>query len=133
MPNKTGKPIHDQPKLCEHILNGVTTSTVPLRIGPSSIPNAGSGLFVENEVPAGSEIFRSQPLLLVCEGNNNGICDYCLRNNNSSIHPDGRFYEPGERENVKISVCTRCKFTQYCSKVRNINFVLRDINTLYQC
>lgn len=118
------KPIHGQPGLCDHILRSVSSSTVPLEIGLSSIANAGSGLFVLNPVPAGSEIFRSDPLLLVCDGNNKGICDYCFRNNNSSVHPDGRFFDPGEKDKIKIMACTRCECAQYCSKVRRITSFL---------
>lgn len=116
MPEKR-KPLHELPKLCDHILRGVADSGAPLRIAASSIPNAGSGLFVVNDVAAGSEIFRSQPLLVVCEGNNRRICDYCFRNLSSSLHPDGRFYLEGERDKVALSACTGCKNVEYCSKV----------------
>lgn len=117
MGDDSKKPIHGQPGLCDHILRSASFSAVPLQVGPSAITNAGSGLFVLEKVSAGTEIFRSEPLLLVCDVNNKGICDYCFRNNNSSIHPDGRFFNPGERDEIKILACTRCKSAQYCSKV----------------
>lgn len=112
------KPIHGQSSLCDHLLRSVSSSSVPLRIGLSSITNAGSGLFVGEKVPAGTEIFRSEPLLLVCDDRNKGTCDYCFRDNNSLVHPDGHFFNPGEREDIKTLACTRCKCAQYCSKVR---------------
>ncbi|CAN8102477.1 unnamed protein product [Discula destructiva] len=114
--SETRTPLHDQPKLCAHILGSVERSSVPLKIATSSIPKAGSGLFVVTDVVAGSEIFRSQPLVMVCEGNNNGICDYCFRNRNSSVHPDGQFYVTGGPDKVTLAACIRCKNVQYCSK-----------------
>lgn len=119
MADDNQKPIHGQPALCEHILRSVSSSTVPLQIRPSLITNAGSGLFVLKDVPAGSEIFRSDPLLVVCDSGNKEICDYCLLNKNSSVHPDGRFFDAGERDKIEILACTRCKCAQYCSKVRS--------------
>lgn len=112
------KRIHEQPDLCSHILGGITKSDASLRIDASSILGAGSGLFVDGDVKAGSEIFKSQPLLVVCEGNNRGVCDYCFLNRNSSVRPDGRFYVSHEdRANVKLSTCSGCKIAEYCSKV----------------
>lgn len=124
MPEKR-VPLHEQPKLCQHILSSVANSGIPLRIGASSIPNAGTGLFVVNDVAAGSEIFRSQPLLLVCEGNNLRICDYCLRNLGSSLDPEGRFFFIGEKEKVVLSACTGCQIVVYCSKVGHFTSGLR--------
>lgn len=115
MPEKR-KPLHEQPKLCAHILSGVKNSSVPLRIASSSIPQAGTGLFVIDDVKAGSDIFRSQPLLVVCEGNDLRVCDYCFFNPTATVHPDGRFYIIGE-ERVVLLACTGCKNVEYCSKV----------------
>lgn len=113
---ETRKAIHEQPKLCGHILNGVKDSSVPLQIAASSIAQAGSGLFVINDVAAGSEIFRSRPLLVVCEGNGLRVCDYCFCDPTATVHPDGRFYTDGEKR-VMLSACTGCKNVEYCSKV----------------
>lgn len=125
MPDQTRKRIHEQPRLCEYILSLVRDSSVPLRIAASSISNAGTGLFAIDDVPAGADIFKSQPLLLVSEGNNSGICDYCFVNKNSSVAPDGRFYmdDGSVREKILISACTGCKNAQYCSKVSPSYFV----------
>lgn len=121
------KPLHEQPKLCAHILSSVEKSSVPLTIDASSIPNAGSGLFVVKDIAAGSDIFRTQPLLMVCEGNSSGICDYCFRNKHSSIHPDGRFNLESESGRFILSACTRCKNVEYCSKVRLLDHHLHEL------
>lgn len=117
MPDKQKKHIHDQPQLCRYILSRVEDCGVALRIGLSSIPEAGSGLFAVNDIPAGSDIFWLQPPLVVCEAARDGICDWCLLNKNSSVHPDGRFYTSVDKRPV-IAPCSRCKVAQYCSKVR---------------
>lgn len=120
MSNREKKPIHEQPKLCDHILSKVADCSVPLRIGASSIPAAGTGLFVLQDVRAGSDIFRSQPLLVVCEANTNGVCDYCLVNNNATISPEGHFFvNQAERDEIAVSACTGCNIVTYCSKVRS--------------
>lgn len=111
------KLLHEQPKLCDHILSSVKDTSVQLKIASSSIPNAGSGLFVANDVAAGSEIFRTQPLLMVCESNKSGICDWCFTNENSSLRPDGQFHIAGKDKRVQLSSCKRCKMVEYCSKV----------------
>lgn len=118
MPNHTRKRIHEQPELCKYILSLVSGSSAPLQIAASSIPNAGSGLLVVNGVAAGSDIFRSEPLLVVSESSNNGICDYCFLNKESTVSPDGRFYLSGaEKEKITMSACMGCKTAEYCSKV----------------
>lgn len=122
MPDKKKKPIHDQPKLCDYILSRVEGTGLALRIGPSSIPEAGSGLFAVNDIPAGSDIFRSQPLLVVCESALDGICDWCLLNRNSSVHHDSRFYTTEDRK-PELAPCSRCKVAQYCSKVNTLPLV----------
>lgn len=121
--SESRKALHEQPKLCSYILNGVKNSSIPLKIAASSIAQAGSGLFVTNDVEAGSELFRSRPLLVVCEGNDLRICDYCFCNPTTTVHPDGRFYTDGEKR-VMLSACTGCKNVEYCSKASRILCVL---------
>lgn len=116
MAERQKKSIHDRPELCDRILGHIAEDGVALRVGPSSIPGAGSGLFAIHDIPAGSEIFRSQPLLVVCEAAQDGVCDWCLLNQNSSVHPDGRFYT-SEDKRPEIAPCSRCKVAKYCSKV----------------
>jgi hypothetical protein len=111
------KPIHQQPKLCAHILSHAAKSGVPLRIGESSIAQAGSGLFAINDIPAGSEIFHTSPLIAVAESAHQGICDFCFLNSYSSVNKNGRFYgsdEDGVRPDV--TRCGACKVARYCSK-----------------
>lgn len=112
------KPIHQQPKLCEHILSHASKSHVPLRIGASSIPQAGSGLFAVNDIPAGSEIFHSSPLIAVAESALQGICDFCFLNSGSSVNRDGHFYGNTDNEpRPEVTRCGACKVPRYCSKV----------------
>ncbi|KAL1859488.1 hypothetical protein Daus18300_009633 [Diaporthe australafricana] len=111
------KPIHDQPKLCDHILSRVAKSDVSLRVGQSLIPKAGSGLFAVNDIAAGSEIFRSHPLIMVSESAHQDICDFCFLNSNSSVNGDGRFYTPSEDDSrPRMAPCAACRVAYYCSK-----------------
>lgn len=116
------KPVHEQPKLCNHILSHVSKSAVPLRIGPSPIPKAGSGLFAVNDIPAGTDIFRTSPLVMVAESAHTGICDFCFLNRDTSVNPNGRFYGSVEDEvRPEITRCGACRVAHYCSKVRTVN------------
>ena len=116
------KPIHEQPKLCDHILSRVSKSGVSLRIGPSLIPEAGSGLFAVNDIPAGTEIFRTSPLLMVAESAHTGICDFCFLNRATSVNRDGRFYSSAEDDvRPEITRCASCRVARYCSKVRDVS------------
>ncbi|POS77476.1 hypothetical protein DHEL01_v204134 [Diaporthe helianthi] len=112
------KPIHQQPKLCEHILSQASTSGVVLRIGASSIPQAGSGLFALSDIPAGSEIFHSIPLITAAESAHEGTCDFCFYNSGSSINRDGRFYSSNTDDDARpaVTCCGACKVARYCSK-----------------
>lgn len=116
------KPIHEQPKLCDHILSRVSKSDASLRIGQSPIPKAGSGLFAVNDIPAGTEIFRSSPLITVAESVYQGLCDFCFLNRASSVNPNGHFYSSAEDDvRPEITRCSACKVASYCSKVRKFN------------
>lgn len=125
MPGTQRKPIHDQPRLCDYILGRISEPGAALRVGPSSIPGAGSGLFAINDIPSGSDIFRSQPILVICESAQDGICDWCLLNRNSSVHPDGRFYTSDDKK-PGIAPCSGCKVAQYCLKVNQVPMDHRD-------
>lgn len=129
------KPIHEQPKLCDHILSSVAKSEVSLRIGPSPIPKAGSGLFAVNNIPAGTEIFRSSPLITVAESVYKGICDFCFLNRASSVNPNGRFYGSAEDDvRPEITRCGACRVASYCSKVRALNTFSQPLaNGFFTC
>lgn len=117
------KPIHQQPKLCDHILSHAAKSDVSLRISESSIPNAGSGLFAVNDIPAGSEIFHTNPLITVAESAHQGICDFCFLNSGSSVNRNGRFYGLAEDDvRPEITRCGACMVARYCSKVSAVKF-----------
>lgn len=113
------KPIHEQPKLCDHILSRVSKSDVSLRIGPSPISKAGSGLFAVNDIPAGTEIFRTDPFITVSESAHRGICDFCFLNRDTSVNEEGRFYSRIVDDiRPEITRCGGCMVVRYCSKVR---------------
>lgn len=113
------KPIHEQPKLCDHILSRVSKSNVSLRIGLSPISKAGSGLFTVNDIPAGTEIFRTDPLITVSESAHRGICDFCFLNRDTSVNEQGRFYSSiVDDVRPEITRCGACRVARYCSKVR---------------
>jgi SET and MYND domain-containing protein len=128
------KPIHQQPKLCDHILSHAAKSGVSLRIGESSIPQAGSGLFAVNDIPAGSEIFHTSPLITVAESAQQGICDFCFLNSCSSVDRNGRFYSNAEDDvRPEITRCGACRVARYCSKVSPIRFSANHLLTMSLC
>lgn len=110
------RPIHDHPNLCGFLLNKVGSRSVSLRVAASTIEGAGSGLFVDEDVPEGKELFRSHPLLTVRNPDVEDVCDVCFQNTWSNCHPDGRFYQEKEKRPV-IARCNGCKVACYCSKV----------------
>lgn len=128
------KPIHQQPKLCDHILSHAAKSDVSLRISESLIPNAGSGLFAVNDIPAGSEIFRTNPLITVAESAHQGICDFCFLNNGSSVTRNGHFYGLAEDEvRPEITRCGACMVARYCSKVSAVKFSGSSLLIMSSC
>lgn len=128
------KPIHQQPKLCDHILSHAAKSDVSLRIGESSIPQAGSGLFAVNDIPAGSEIFHTSPLITVAESAHRGICDFCFLNSYSSVNRNGRFYGNAEDDvRPEITRCGACRVARYCSKVIPVKLSARHLLTMCFC
>ena len=119
------KYMHEEPLLSKGILSAVR-STVPLEIKESTIGSAGSGLFAAEAVDAGTEIFRSQPLVNCRDPRLGHVCDFCFANAKTTVHRDGRFLKADEMP-VTIKGCTGCMVARYCSKVcfvrRRVNFV----------
>jgi hypothetical protein len=101
------------PEACKHVLSRVT-SKIPLRILESSIPDAGNGLFVTKDVPAGEDMFTSQPLVNLVETNSKETCDYCLMRPYGILHPDGYFRDL-KPATGKLSMCNRCRTCCYYS------------------
>ena len=111
------RPIHDHPNLCQFLLNKVGSKSIPLRIAASTVVGAGSGLFVDENVAEGQELFRSHPLLTVRNPDIEDVCDVCFQNSWSNCHADGRFYKENEKRPA-IARCNSCKVACYCSKVQ---------------
>ena len=93
------------------------TAAVPLQILPSTIPRAGAGLFIANDIQSGEEIFRSKPMVnCVADGMQNVVCDWCYTYQSSRLNTHGRF-RGAEDPKVEVSACNGCKVCYYCSKV----------------
>jgi hypothetical protein len=109
--------IHKDEELCQYLLNSITTKT-SLQILPSGIHSNGTGLFTKEVIPEGADVFRSQPLIsCLSREHSRNVCDYCLTNSTSKIHPTGHFRKEGESMPL-ISQCAACGVCGYCSKVR---------------
>jgi hypothetical protein len=76
------------PEAFGHIMSRVT-SKVPLQILESSIPDAGYKLFVGEDIPAGEDVFTSQPLVNFVNMLRKETCDYCLARPYTTVSPDG--------------------------------------------
>lgn len=125
-------PTHKRPDICAYFLSHVASSSVPLRVGVSSIGGAGSGLFAVEKIPEGTDIFTSKPLILCREPSLDIVCDYCFTNKGSNVHVDGRFYTATDKRPV-IARCAGCQVTGYCSKVRRDGLANFDriLTTIY--
>lgn len=89
-----------------------------IRISSSSVPNAGRGVFVNQDVSAGEELYRTVPMVLTVEdGEEERICDWC----HCSADPDQYRGMLGSLlPNVEVpslKVCDRCRHVKYCSIV----------------
>ena len=104
---------HDNSNLCKY-MTGQVISRVKIAIHSSKL-SSGSGLFIQESLPAGREIYRSEPLFVCVEGGINSICHHCLKDAKGEIHSTGRIREPGEEAQAKL--CMNCKVARFCSKV----------------
>ncbi|KAK0621779.1 hypothetical protein B0T17DRAFT_462455, partial [Bombardia bombarda] len=106
-------PLHSNPQLCRDLLSTIK-SAVPLAIRSSKI-SPGSGLFVEKEIEASREIYRSFPLMACVDtavNNNHTVCHYCLRDTKEPL--SGGDKVDGVYEEAKA--CSACKVARFCSK-----------------
>ena len=107
---------HGDAQLCEYILGSIVGS-IPLEIRESAVSLAGSGLFTQEAVSEGQEIFRSAPAVeCVAEGLADSVCDLCYANTLTKVHPSGRFRTKDDAVPVMIP-CTKCEQWYYCSEV----------------
>jgi hypothetical protein len=110
------RPIHENKEICEYLVSSVK-GNFSLQILPSTISNAGSGLFAAEDIAAGQEIFRSTPVVQ-CPSyyQDMTVCDYCYSSAEGygkrakARHENGAF-DPLEH------ACAGCKLKNYCSLV----------------
>lgn len=76
----------------------------------SELPNAGRGLIVTEEVAAGEELFRSEPIVsIVPKKQRHRLCDWC--------HSGAEAHHPADDSNIDIKICKECGDVGYCSVV----------------
>ncbi|KAK7970103.1 SET and MYND domain protein [Apiospora saccharicola] len=114
-------PFYQNPNLCQLLLSEIVTSNT-LQVRESRTPGAGSGLFADNAVPAGQEVFRSKPVVTCVQDSLSTVCDFCYTNNASKVLPSGRFRT--RRGPIEALVeCNGCHICKYCTEsCRNTAF-----------
>ncbi|KAL7961371.1 SET domain-containing protein [Trichoderma compactum] len=110
-------PIHKDKALCSYIMSTVQAPEGSLSIQESTLPEAGSGLFINRDLAEGELIFTSVPLVLCAEvGQHMEACDFCFQQRRRVFHPvEDRFLQPGEVL-PPLLICNGCRMYQYCSK-----------------
>ena len=90
----------------------LATMSLPSHIVTKPVPKAGNGLFTEETIGAGEEIFCiERPLVSVLDSPRlQDICATCFRKETAGID---------ELDSVKTDLnrCLGCKVVKYCSKV----------------
>lgn len=116
-------PIHKDKTLCSYIMSTVQAPEGSLSIKESTLPEAGSGLFINRDLAEGELIFTSVPLVLCAEvGSHMEACDFCFQQRRRVFHPvEDRFLQPGEVL-PPLLICNGCRMYQYCSKVSTMSF-----------
>ncbi|KAK8050172.1 hypothetical protein PG994_011902 [Apiospora phragmitis] len=114
-------PFYQNPGLCQLLLSQISTGNA-LQVRESRTPGAGSGLFADNAVPAGQEVFRSKPVVTCVQDSLSTVCDFCYANNASKVLPSGRFRT--RRDPIEaLMECEGCHICKYCSEsCRNTAF-----------
>lgn len=107
--------IHEKPFLVKGILQTVKTEFT-LDIRKSEIPGAGSGLFAAGEIPEGSTIFTTDPIVACRHPEAKDGCDLCFfQGKSSALHPSGRFKNADDPQ-FEMMKCSGCRVAQYCSR-----------------
>jgi hypothetical protein len=87
-------------------------------IGKSNIESAGRGLFATRDIAAGEEVLRSSPLILiVVEGQENRICDWCHTVAGFTHRVDTMSELLPGKQVEDVRTCAACKRVGYCSTV----------------
>lgn len=109
-------PFYQNPNLCQLLLSQIATGNT-LQVRESQTTGAGSGLFTDNAVPAGEEVFRSKPVVTCVQDTLSTVCDFCYTNNASKVLPEGRFRT--RRDPIEALVeCNGCHICKYCTEVK---------------
>ena len=106
----------------ESILAAYSDFTLPsakIRLGNSTIPTAGRGLFATKTIACGEEVFHSEPILMMSMVSDiESVCDWChiraldtyrLLSNTTAL--------PSFQIKVLIKLCNGCHQVRFCSKV----------------
>ena len=92
-------------------------------IAESEIPDAGLGLFVKEDVPAGKEIFRAPAVVSAVNRVKVNGSDFDLISakacDNCHAWPN---LEHLDRAPIRLLNCASCHRVQYCSKVDSLPF-----------
>ncbi len=119
-PGQPGFCLHDRPDLCEGILSTIATPQQrTLEIKESTIPGAGSGLFLGRRHSCrqrGLPLPAPSSTAAHTDSSITYVCDYCLLNTRSTWSTKGRFLTEDDTVPA-ISACKGCKVALYCSKV----------------
>lgn len=110
------RPIYENKEICEYLVSSVKAS-LSLQILPSTISNAGSGLFTAEDMAAGQEIFRSTPVVQ-CPSyyQDMTVCNYCYSSAEGYGKRARARHENGPFDPLEYA-CARCKLKNYCSLV----------------
>ena len=86
-----------------------TMATLPTHVYTQNIPDAGTGLFVSEAIPAGVEVLSiDRPLVAVLDSPHlKDTCSDCFL----------WLPENGEPQSKRLRACQGCKITKYCCKV----------------
>lgn len=92
-----------------------------IKVAMSSISGAGRGIFVTQDIPIGTVLFKIPNILLLAvetgEEALKNTCDYCF----ATVHRSGC---ATVSEDIKHQVCTHCEILYYCNKVRLLTHIL---------
>lgn len=120
--------VHKNEQTCQYILANIDAPTGWLGIRESSIPTAGSGLFITVDVAEGRDVFSSKPILTCAkkvapnldneasQASSLLTCDFCFQSNQNLFEQYGYLF-PSHPTRPIPEFCVGCHVCQYCSKV----------------
>ncbi|KAK6842893.1 hypothetical protein PG987_003753 [Apiospora arundinis] len=121
MPSQDAIPFYENPGLCQLLLSQIPTGNT-LQVRKSRTPSAGSGLFTEDAIPAGQEVFCSKPAVTCVQDSLTTVCDFCYANSANKVLPSGRFRTRRDPIDALVE-CGECHICKYCTEsCRNTAF-----------